>query len=314
MKRKIAVTAAFMVIMSALSVSAQEPSLNINSEDTVPLRAVFERLGYEIVWDAYTKTASVGDILKVTAGESVYYINGEQRELKTPASIIGGKMYVPASLAAEAEALRAEWIDEGTADELLRDYFGEVLSAQIVYNLAFAVEENPERVNIYADKTAEFIKSEDAIFGGEQKQEFVSVIESCGGDKDRLVERCNNFFDKISDRYSDDMLRPIEETIKRNESFAASVDAIWEEEYFKADERFADVEFINDTANYTQISGIYKDLFKTMQKRVEELPADTEDKESIREIYKAAYSLLSEYYVCIEAFDADNDVKMIFMP
>lgn len=73
-------------------------------EPMVPLRSVAEALGFELTWNAQTKSV---DLLKgirfttLTAGKDVYSINKMITKLGTAPQLVGSTMYVPASFVSE---------------------------------------------------------------------------------------------------------------------------------------------------------------------------------------------------------------------
>ncbi|MDR2167464.1 MAG: copper amine oxidase N-terminal domain-containing protein, partial [Clostridiales bacterium] len=65
----------------------QEPA-NIEGRTLVPVRAVFEALGFSVDWDAETQTAHIlrgADALAITLGSDTFTANGASRALDVPA-------------------------------------------------------------------------------------------------------------------------------------------------------------------------------------------------------------------------------------
>lgn len=91
--------------------SAQEPVI-VGGRTLIPLRGVFEQLGYEISWDGATKTATFDNgenIIEITAGSDTFVMNGEAVSLDVPASIINGSMLLPLRAVGEAAGLEVSW-------------------------------------------------------------------------------------------------------------------------------------------------------------------------------------------------------------
>lgn len=125
MKRFIAVTMA--TIMLAGNAFAADISVTLDGENVefstqspvivegrtlVPLRGVFEKLGYGIGWDNETKTATfVKDmtVVKVTANASEFTVGTDVFKLDVPAQIINGSMMLPLRAIGEATGLEVEW-------------------------------------------------------------------------------------------------------------------------------------------------------------------------------------------------------------
>lgn len=127
--KKLAATAMAAVMMTS-SAFAGEISVNLDGElvefagqepvivegrTLIPLRGVFEQLGYDISWDNSTKTAQFkkGDTdVKVTADAKEFNVNGENVELDVPAQIINGSMMLPLRAVGEATGLEVNWDGE----------------------------------------------------------------------------------------------------------------------------------------------------------------------------------------------------------
>lgn len=128
MKKFIALTLA--IIMMCSSVFAGNISVNLNGENIefsnqvpvivegrtlIPLRGVFEKLGYEISWDNKTKTANFtkGDIVvNVTVNAGTFKVNNSSVNLDVPAQIINGSMMLPLRAVGEATGLKVDWDNE----------------------------------------------------------------------------------------------------------------------------------------------------------------------------------------------------------
>ncbi|MDR3091696.1 MAG: copper amine oxidase N-terminal domain-containing protein [Clostridiales bacterium] len=89
----------------------QKPVLQDGST-FVPIRGVFEQLGYEISWDQGTQTAtlkSVMNTLVIKLGEKTFKANGRTYSLDKPARIIGGRTMLPLRAVLEAASYNLEW-------------------------------------------------------------------------------------------------------------------------------------------------------------------------------------------------------------
>ena len=72
---------------SYVKFSGQEPTV-INNRTMVPLRGIFENLGYSIEWDANTKTATLNKdnkSISIQTGADRFSVNGVGKELDVPA-------------------------------------------------------------------------------------------------------------------------------------------------------------------------------------------------------------------------------------
>ena len=77
--------------------SGQEPTV-INNRTMVPLRGIFENLGYSIEWDANTKTATLNKdnkSISIQTGADSFSVNGVGKKLDVPAQILNGSLMLP---------------------------------------------------------------------------------------------------------------------------------------------------------------------------------------------------------------------------
>ncbi len=90
---------------------SQQPVI-VDGRTLIPLRGVFEKLGYEITWDAQSKTAvfvKEGTEVRVTVNADSFSVNGEENVLDVPAQIINGSMMLPLRAVGEATGLEVNW-------------------------------------------------------------------------------------------------------------------------------------------------------------------------------------------------------------
>ena len=89
-----------------------QPATIIDGRTMVPLRAIFETLGADIVWDKNTRTIlSVKDetLVELTVGQKEIIKNGNKTPLDVAAVIINDRTLVPARAVAEALGVYVEW-------------------------------------------------------------------------------------------------------------------------------------------------------------------------------------------------------------
>lgn len=78
----------------------------------VPIRFIAEELGFDVKWDAKTRTATMteGDsTVVVTIGSKTMLVNGEARELDLPAEITDGRTFVPLRAISEAFGKKVDY-------------------------------------------------------------------------------------------------------------------------------------------------------------------------------------------------------------
>jgi len=98
----------------------------IDDRVLVPIRGVFETLGFEVEWnpDTQVATSTIYDIeLTVTVGSEVFVINGLEFELDVPAAIIGDRILVPIRAILETLGHFVDWNDE-TSTVSIRNLWG----------------------------------------------------------------------------------------------------------------------------------------------------------------------------------------------
>ena len=92
---------------SYVKFSGQEPTV-INNRTMVPLRGIFENLGYSIEWDANTKTATLNKdnkSISIQTGADSFSVNGVGKKLDVPAQILNGSLMLPLRAIGEAAGL-----------------------------------------------------------------------------------------------------------------------------------------------------------------------------------------------------------------
>ena len=89
----------------------QEPAI-ADGRTLVPLRAVMERMGFEISWDAPTSTARLrkeGYDIHIKIGSASMTVNGSEVALDVPARIMNGSTMVPLRAISEATGAETAW-------------------------------------------------------------------------------------------------------------------------------------------------------------------------------------------------------------
>jgi len=84
----------------------------VDGRTLVPVRAVFEAVGFDVDWDADTRTATLargGDTVIITIGDAVFTTNGQSHTLDVPAQIIGGSTMLPIRAVLESVGYFVGW-------------------------------------------------------------------------------------------------------------------------------------------------------------------------------------------------------------
>ena len=83
----------------------------VESRTLVPVRGVFEELGYTVEWDADTKTATLSGekTVVIQSGSSVFTVDGNEVTPEVPQQIIDGRFMLPLRAVGEAVGAEVEW-------------------------------------------------------------------------------------------------------------------------------------------------------------------------------------------------------------
>ena len=96
----------------------QGPTI-VDGRTLVPVRGVFEELGFEVDWEQDTETARLtrsGHEVVLTIGSANFITNGESHTLDVPAQIIGGRTMLPIRAVLESVGYSVDWDVMDSAD------------------------------------------------------------------------------------------------------------------------------------------------------------------------------------------------------
>jgi len=102
------------VTLDGAALSFEVPPQIINGRTMVPLRAIFEAMGAEVVWDPDTQTvtATKGDLAVVLIiGDTSPTVDGEAVALDQPGVIVDGRTLAPLRFVAEAFGGTVDWVE-----------------------------------------------------------------------------------------------------------------------------------------------------------------------------------------------------------
>lgn len=111
------------------------PPQIINGRTLVPMRKIFESLGYYVDWDKDTRTAiAVREDMTIRITENSYtmYVNGEAKTLDVAPFIVNGRTMVPARAISESSGYKVDW-DNDTRSVLITtaDFLDEKMLTKI---------------------------------------------------------------------------------------------------------------------------------------------------------------------------------------
>lgn len=89
----------------------------IEGRTMVPVRGVFEYMGYDVSWDSNTKTATLTNTKKsstitLTNGESTFKVNDKVVTPDVPQQIVNGRFMLPLRAVGEAVDAKIGWLNE----------------------------------------------------------------------------------------------------------------------------------------------------------------------------------------------------------
>ncbi len=96
-------------------VEAPEKGVIVDSRTMVPVRGVTEQLGFNVEWDADTKTATFTKdiiVIKMTAGEDHFYVNEVPVTPDVPQAIINDRFMLPLRAMCETIGAEVDWDGE----------------------------------------------------------------------------------------------------------------------------------------------------------------------------------------------------------
>lgn len=89
----------------------------IEGRTMVPVRGVFEYMGYDVSWDSNTKTATLTNTKKnstitLTNGENTFNVNDKVVTPDVPQQIVNGRFMLPLRAVGEAVDAKIGWLNE----------------------------------------------------------------------------------------------------------------------------------------------------------------------------------------------------------
>jgi uncharacterized protein YkwD len=89
-----------------------QPPASVDGRTLVPIRAVFEHMGFEVGWYGPTRTVTLErnrDYIAISIGDPVFTANGQVRALDVPAQIIGSSTMLPIRALVESVGYNVGW-------------------------------------------------------------------------------------------------------------------------------------------------------------------------------------------------------------
>jgi hypothetical protein len=109
--KKIFISTIILTFVLAGNVFAAQGTI-VNGRTMVPVRGVFEELGFNVSWDSEQKQASIKDDkhqIIVPQLEESFYVDGQKYTPDVPAQLINGSMYLPLKAIGDCIGAETSW-------------------------------------------------------------------------------------------------------------------------------------------------------------------------------------------------------------
>ncbi|GEM_PF-2514223 len=351
MKRKISLALACIICLSAVPVFADNINVEVNEETVVfsdaqpviinsrtmvPLRGVFEKLGYDIFWKADTKTVIMvskkKDTIRITAGNRTFYKGEKEMYADVPAQIINGRMYLPLRAIGEAANLQVAWeadtktvhIGDGAAavnesaetEELSTQEINttvlNLFSTAVLEGIADEYDDFTEDKGYtsqdYVNMITDFLENETVGLTAEYKQKLLTILKNNVNNPAKLSTELESFADEM-ENIGDAENRRIQGILDLvGDDFEDTLENILEKSASNTDlgERF---ENAKDTSEYAKV---YSSIFDVVKNDLTSVKAETKQEENGLKLYTAMIDIMIKYLDYIQSEDFDiNFVNII---
>ncbi|MBP2026798.1 hypothetical protein J2Z35_000589 [Acetoanaerobium pronyense] len=86
------------IFVNGMNIKFEIPPVIKEGRTLIPVRAITESLGADVVWDSKTSTVTISKddtVIILTLGSNIVLVNGEERELEISAQSINNRTFVP---------------------------------------------------------------------------------------------------------------------------------------------------------------------------------------------------------------------------
>ena len=174
----------------------------VEGRTLVPVRDVFEVLGFEVDWDSNTRTAIISNTeyeIRITIDRADFTTNGVSHTLDVPAQIIGGRTMIPIRLPLESIGFYVDWDSNARTVLISESPIPEISNVpdnyQVTGGLVWAVPPTleHERINtlwgMFFDSEYREIDSTSGMLTGENV-----YFNGCGDPPPHVVDPVLNLF------------------------------------------------------------------------------------------------------------------------
>jgi hypothetical protein len=292
-----------------------------NSSTLIPLRGVFERLGYKIGWNNESKTATfttADKTITLKANDYSMNINGEKTFLSIPAKIINDRMYLPLRELGEATGLDIAWDSEsktvyiGTADKTentdnseIKESIDKMFDYTLLAGFAQGYDETAE--STYLENVKDFLTSETIGIDEESKAELLDIIDRTTADDYSELQDFALKMYKKSAVITNTYLR-IQDSILE-ESLEQQVNTCLEKAALSED-------FITDMENAetsSQTAKLYADMLKRFVTELDTIQPKSENGQAYVQAYKYLAEDVIAYCDYVQSLDGEFDLMQFVM-
>ena len=137
----------------------------VEGRTLIPLRGVFDNMGYGIGWDGETKTVTLtknSDTITIVIGQASYSLNGQAHAIDVPAQIINGSTMLPLRAIGDAAGAEVFWDGETKTATIIEKGMGEGIPDEVYVELnsqaeVDSVEEYSAAIRELNDSANEFM-------------------------------------------------------------------------------------------------------------------------------------------------------------
>jgi len=164
----------------------------IDNRVLVPLRGVFEAMGFNVDWNDITSVVILtrdGDFVLIPIGSSIFTANGQSHTLDVPAQLIGGRTMLPIRAVLESVGYTLDWDNTDRRMTITAGHGQEPTQGQVQEStpeLTYEPEPEPEPEPVVTRETP-FLYTRSSItipnrhMTSSEKQEWIDEYNANGG-------------------------------------------------------------------------------------------------------------------------------------
>lgn len=148
------------VFMNGNKLNTEVSAQNVNGTTFVPLRAIGEALGFQVMWNNEQRKVTLhkaDKMIELTIGNPVVQVNGSPFTLETAPYIESGSSMLPVRFLAEHLGLQVDW-DQTTSSVFVNDRSASSITSPIDH-IVVVVEENHSYDQIVGSPDAPYMQS-----------------------------------------------------------------------------------------------------------------------------------------------------------